>query len=137
MKRVTYLLLISIFCQLVLSSCNDNDNDKVNPIVGTWTLTSSTQVDCDNPDNEGTETYTCTSTDCQKVTFTTDGKYTDEEIVGGVTETQNGTYTLSGNQIITCDATDDCGVVTYTVSGDTLTITLRDAGCDQTLVLKK
>jgi hypothetical protein len=140
MKRLNHLLLVSLVCQLfILSSCDkDEDKDKdADSIIGTWTLISSTLSECDDPDNEGLETFSCTNTDCQKVTFMADGTYEDDLVESGVIQVTTGTYTLIGNQITLCEDVDDCDDYGYTVSRGTLTLTTRDAGCDQVIILEK
>ena len=93
-RRVSHLtiLLLTAF----IFSCEEDD--KVSPVFGTWTLTSADFTKCANGSNS-TSTYFCDAQSCTKHIYAADGKMTIDQIVSGVKTVTEGTYEISGNSI--------------------------------------
>jgi hypothetical protein len=138
-KLKTTILLI--LCAVAIVSCNDDEKKISHPIVGTWTLLSESASDCTDPLDEYEDLYDCTPDDCITVTFKSNGKFVIKYIEDGDTDTEQGTYTLSGNEITLCypDIPPDCETMSFVIDGSTLTTTGVDefVGCTYTVVLGK
>lgn len=98
MKKLLFLFIAST----ILFSCESNDENDLDPIIGTWQLTSETE--------NGTEE----STECSrktKVTFSEDGKFTYQGFFtdgGSECENENssGTWRNDNNSNYTLDFGD-------------------------------
>ena len=108
MKNVKYLLIMVLAVMMSVSCSKDDDND-VNPIVGTWGLTET--FDGEVIDIEIAFKANLTGTIMSSITF--DGTTYDES--------DNFTWSTSGNKLtIVMDGETD--VTTYSISGNKLTI---------------
>lgn len=141
MKKLNILILRALFFGAILVSCNDDEKKINHPIVGTWTLLSESASDCTDPLNDYEDTYTCTPDECVTVTFKSNGKFVVNYTEDGDTETEQGTYTISENEITLCypDTPPDCETISFVIDGSTLTTTGVDEfdGCTYTVVLVK
>lgn len=77
---------------LFLTGC-DNDDGKPS-IVGTYELTHENTSGCSNPADNGNKTKTCTPTDCETLTISSNSSFTSSEIGNGVTTSITGTYVI-------------------------------------------
>ena len=128
------ILLISLLFFSI--SCSDDD-DLTTPLEGTvWVNKSETISGCDNPSMNGTDLSQCTATNCHTL-FLANGILTTTDINNGVTTTESGTYTISGN-IITTNNSGSILEITYTIVSTTLTLVFNfDIGCTVTIILEK
>lgn len=111
MKNLLYtcvaLLLIS---SVVFVSCKDDEGNDPDPLLGTWVEKSYTQSGCDNPDNNVNET--CTS-GCDEIVITESNVTIDGASYPYTKTSTTITVTIGGSPT----------VVTYVITGSTLTIT--------------
>jgi hypothetical protein len=123
-----------------LAGC-DGEDETPPSIVGEWTLVSEAATGCRDPLDNYSENIPCTATDCTRVTFTADGRLTITLIQAGVTETESGTYTITGDRLTMCfPAPVGCDdPVTIKVERTRLTLTYVSAtdGCTETQVLSR
>ncbi len=121
MKKVKFLLIF-IMIAVVSFSCKKDDDDDVNPIVGTWEITETLDGD----------------TISLEVTFKDDlsGTLLTEVIYDGQTfsESDNFTWSTNGNKL-TIVMYGETDISTYAISGNKLTIT--DDNGDATVFTKK
>ena len=82
-------------CTAVIA-CGDSTGVEPDDIAGTWTATSLTAT---NPENSSEFFDLIAMGGSLTITFRTDGTYTATEVIGGVTETDSGTYTVSGTTL--------------------------------------
>lgn len=135
MKNCFLFLLLVVS----LAACGDDEES----IEGTYDLVSIESSNC--PDSEDNGVITAggdCSLACIEFTITLeDGKYSfvsKTGILGDVdTETDTGTYTVTGNVIEVCDSDNDCSSTTYVLNDGTLTLTGEEDGCDMKQVFKK
>ncbi len=118
MKSFKYLMVMFIALSVAVTSCNEDDDDAMgNPIVGSWALSESEggfEVSILATFNEnGTGTLKATvaiggesQSESEPFTWSTDGDQLTMTMDG---ETEVSTYSISGN---TLTITDDEGVVT-------------------------
>lgn len=140
-RKITYLLLTLFFILLFMQACKKEVVDlltgsQIEDIV--WTVVSDSYANCTDPNSDGTETFTCTSSDCITIKFS-NGVVTWTETVGGVTNTDtSSTYVLVGSTL-TVSESAQTHVFTVTLSGNTLTLVGSggDPGCVETMVLTK
>lgn len=112
MKKMKYLLIMAMAVMMSVS-CSKDDDDDVNPIVGTWGLTET--IDGEVIDFEITFKENLTGTIMSSITF--DGTTYDES--------DNFTWSTSGNKLtIVIDGETD--ITTYSISGNKLTINVDD-----------
>lgn len=137
MKTIKHLQLILIFfISFQFTSCDKSENTKVNPIVGIWIYESFEYV-CPNPVDNNSGTISCTSTDCNTLTFKKDGTYQYTELEMGIEDIEGGTYSINGSIITFCEDGIDCDVTrTYEINGDVLTLT-ESFECEQIETYKK
>ncbi len=115
------------------TSCGDDDDDGGLPLEGTlWTETNYKAENCTDPDDNEDAPQGCTANECYKIRLS-NGTITFTDTEGGLTETTTQSYTLSGN-VIKLNIGGFNLDVTYSISGSTLTIKLKDPfeGCDIT-----
>ena len=134
MNKLFALVLIGT---LFIVSCGDDDDTNGLSLVGTtWTEVSSTSQGCDDPADNGTDT--CTS-GCEKFIFNADGTVS---FPGGEEEGVVVTYKVSGSTITITIIDVEFGSFTtsaqFTIVGDLLTITSEDDfdGCTSIDVYK-
>jgi hypothetical protein len=130
-KRLIFSLMALFMLSMTFVSCGDDDDDDKGgaSLVGTWKAVSGTYVEDGKTHNYNfsDEFYiTMVFTDKTVTTTASDGKDTD---------TDTRSYTLSGNKIV---IPGDEGVSTYSLSGDTLTITITyDDGGNEVITFKR
>lgn len=119
MKKINYLtvfcLMMAMFCAFFTSCKDDDDNDKgnANALYGVWKTISQ---DITYPDGE-IETIDVDEQNYQLFTFSDKLTIIEyEDGIPGEPEIQN--ITISGNKIKNSE-----GEWTYSISGDTLTMT--------------
>jgi len=116
MKNIKYLFVM-VFAVMLAVSCSDDDSSSdpgTNALVGTWGATES---------DEGFE-LTVTATFNANQTGTAVTKTT---IYGETeTETENFTWSTSGNKLTVTSSGDSPEILTYSISGNKLTITDED-----------
>jgi hypothetical protein len=95
-------------------------------IAGTWEATSFVFTSVEDP-SESIDVIDAGGS--LRVTFDADGTYELSVTFGGSTDTDDGTYTIDGNDI-TLDNVDDPISGTIEVSGDTMTLNLTGAEFD-------
>lgn len=129
--NVSFLAII--ISLIVFTGCNGNNEDESpgSDLLGLWSVTFIGLTDCDDPaDNQQDVGIICTSTDCRKYEFKSDGVLSVIDIYGSDRDVETGTYSVDGNQLsITID--NETGTVTYTIDNNTLTMQGRepDVGC--------
>lgn len=110
MKNFKYVMIMFIALSVSLTSCSDDDDDMANPLVGSWGLTeedSGIEVSLVATFEEnGTGTLMATITILDQ----------------SQTESDSFTWSTDGDQL-TMTMDGDTEVSTYSISGDTLTIT--------------
>lgn len=110
MKNFKYLLIMFVALSVSVSSCNDDDDDMGNPIIGTWSLSES-----DGDFEVGiTATFKENGSGTLTATVTLFGET--------ASETDSFTWSTDGDQL-TMTMDGETEVSTYSISGDTLTIT--------------
>lgn len=141
MEKLNILPLCILVSTAMLVSCSDDEKKINHPIVGTWTLFSESATDCTDSEYDYEDTYTCTPEECLTVTFKSNGKFVIKYTEDGDTETEEGTYTISGTEITMCypDTPPDCETVSFVIDGSILTTTSVDelSGCTYTVVFIK
>ena len=112
MKKIKYLLIM-VVAMMVSVSCNTDDGDDVNALVGTWGFT---EFD-DGDEISLTATFKANFTGTIVVVVTFDG--------GSESENSSFTWTTEGNKL-TMTIDGDTEISTYSISGNKLTITDDD-----------
>ncbi len=159
LNNFRFLLVLSLFA-LPFTSCSsdddsddDNNNNNSSSIVGNWNVTRIITANCDDPSDDsdlnladepcieffGIEV--CTEIE---MTFTSGGDLSFTSMVtttgyGTETDTEEGTYSVDGNNITICDEDGDCDTGTYSISGNTLNLSYSDPsdGCDSDITANK
>lgn len=121
-KKNIFLMVLMI---LVFEGCKKDDPAPANALVGTWKEVSMVTSNCTDPlDND---TYSC-DTDCGILVFTATTVSADGDAPVG--------YTVSGSTL-----TSDGDVLTFSISGTTLTFTYQEipanGGCKLVMTYKK
>lgn len=135
--------MVAMFCCISFSSCGDKDDDdddkggsssssSSSSLIGTWKAVSGTY-------EEDGKTYNYEFNDEVWATIVFTDKTVTRSVSDGEDEdTKTGTYTLNGNQII-FPADEGEFTTTYSLSGDTLVITITDVedGSKQVVTYKR
>jgi len=98
---------------MVSVSCNDDDNDVVNPLIGSWGMTEME----DGLEISMTATFNSNLTGAIVASVTFGGET--------VTENESFTWSTSGDKL-TLIIDRETEIVTYSISGNKLTITDED-----------
>lgn len=141
MKSIkSYFIILLIALLFFPISCKDDVIDLLTtPLEGTvWIVKSFASAGCDDSNNNGTETITCDASNCSKATFV-NGTLTITDIEAGVTTSDTETYTVSGNTITITASDGSTDVYTFTIVLNTLTLVGdgEDPGCTDTITLEK
>ncbi len=110
MKKIKYLFIMFVAVMVSVSCSNDDGDDGVNALVGTWGFTEFDEV----------EEISVTFTFKANYTGTTVAVYTFD----GESETEwdeSFTWSTNGNKL-TLIIDGETDISTYSISGDTLTI---------------
>ena len=153
--KLSTLLLLSL---LAMASCDNEDDSPVNELIGIWELNSLVVTNCDDPSDNtsGDDVIGCETDDtfevCNSVQFefTIGGEliststviYSLRSTQETQTETESETFTYTIDQdsktITSCDETNDCEEISYSISGNTLTLVGIEANnCRTTAVATK
>jgi uncharacterized lipoprotein NlpE involved in copper resistance len=103
-------MILFMALSVSLTSCNDDDDDMGNPIVGSWSVSEADggfEVDI-------LATFKENGTGTLAATITIQGE--------SLTESDSFTWSTNGDQL-TMTMEGETEVSTYSISGDTLTIT--------------
>ena len=135
MKKLSLILavLFSISLVIMISCDDDEDNPGTTGPVNAeleetiWVLQSRVAVNCDDPDEN--ENVTCDE-ECNVIRVNTDGTITiaDNEGIFPVP------YTKSGNSLTVDIGDNETMDVTYVITGNTMTVTFTEDGCNITEV---
>ena len=124
-------------CLLLFLGCSDDEEDFLTPLVGTWETSLITTSGCSDPTENGT--LTCTGGPCISVTINSNGTYTLDNNIDQTSE--EGTVTVTATTINLCEnGTTGCEAETYSLAGNTLTITFTEddsPGCLFMIVFTK
>jgi hypothetical protein len=116
MKTYSCIFLILNILLFTFSCSEDEDS---NPLLGTWTQTSVLASGCTDPSDNGSSSSVCSSTECFKIIFKSNGQGSTEDIVNGIAYKESFTYSVSGNTLTIATAPD---VKSYEINGSILTI---------------
>lgn len=135
MKLVVKTLILAVVFGTF--ACGDDDENTLS-IVGTYTLSQESVSGCNDPADNVVENKSCTATECETLTIAPDGTYTFVEVEAGITTTETGTYSISGNQM-NINSPTSTDIATFTLSGSTLTIVFpaEGDGCTETDVFTR
>lgn len=113
MKWMKWFLVLAVGVGVAVATvgCDDDDDDQGsnNSLVGTW---KATHYD-GQPIPAGTVALT--------MTFRSDGSFNATTVLGGAAENVNGTWSAA-NGILTTTTPDGTDRISYSVSGNTLTL---------------
>jgi len=128
--KMLFIILLG-FC--ILPGCGDDDDDDgPNAIVDTWTGTEIAFSECTDPTDNGTSTGDEVGLTIQ---FASGGSYTVTFTDPDGTDTETGTYTVTGSSVSICEnGGTDCNAFEWSISGDILTLSGSDNDC--TMVIK-
>ena len=127
---------------VAISSCSSDDLPEVNlvdpELVGVWKAVSLVISNCENEENNSSETnLVCTTFDCIQYTFDDESAFIGKTIVDDRVSFIDGTYSASeGTLTIRFDAnTITSG--TYAISNNQLVYTYEANGCDIEFTMNK
>lgn len=128
MKTVIIVTIIMLTGALTTSCGSDDDGGNEASIVGTWLLTSDTSENFVDGVSQGVTEETVNDDSFVRITFNLDGTYTqlysesymNNGMVVVATDTENGTYTISGGTL-TINYSDDDGTEYTDILDFTLT----------------
>ena len=131
---------IFLFSILFIVGCED-DATEVDPLVGTWELTSASMVIHSSPDT--TVTYDVPNEVNITMVLAEDGSYAEAGTYEGEINSYSGTWSATGNVLtfVVTSGTEIDGTETwlnnYTLSGDVLTLVGEDEddGVAETITL--
>ncbi|MBO3698592.1 DUF5004 domain-containing protein [Roseivirga sp. E12] len=138
LKRIGGLLLIVLLINACDNEPSTTPEDDGSELVGVWTVTSAVAANCDDANENGSFGTVCTTTDCLKVEFKSDGTFVSTDLEDGVTVNNNGTYSVSGDQLTITEGMD-VQVATFEIQNGTLTLqgNETETGCDVATTLAK
>jgi hypothetical protein len=97
-NSLSQAITLSVLAIVFLPSCQDDEN--INPLLGTWTLTAVTTQNCKDPRQNVTVNFGCGNSTCNKYTFSADGTLKFEHFTDkGITVTE-GTYSISDATVV-------------------------------------
>jgi hypothetical protein len=136
MKYVIRTFFLAVLLAVLPTACGE---DETSPLIGTWELESESATACTDPLDNYSMNYTCTSSDCTKITFKSGGKLKLEFEEDDVTISLEGTWEKSDGMLTVCVNGDCDEPAAYEISNGTLTLSGSDAstGCTMSIVLKK
>lgn len=135
------VLIVALLCIGITACDNEGESspqDDPSALVGVWNVAAAVTANCTDASENGSFALICTATDCLSVEFKSDGTFVGTELEDGVTFTENGTYSVSGDQL-TITQGGMAEVATFSIDGNTLTLSGNEpeTGCDVTTSLTK
>ena len=136
-------------CAILFTACKKDDETSTDEVLGIWDMVTLVNSNCNDPAEDGTteasvlecndvNTFACTEINFE---FKDDGTFINEvtAIVFGIdfSETTDGTYTVTGDEVEICYSS---GCVTGVITDGQMTITTTDdpdTGCDTDTILEK
>ncbi|UII76428.1 lipocalin family protein [Flagellimonas sp. HMM57] len=121
--KAIILVAVMVFAATLSTSCNSEED--LLPLVGTWLQSSSSTEEFTNNVSDGITTDTFDADNVFKITFNTDGtfsdfssySYTDNGDVIVETSSDAGTYSVIGNLLsVTYDGETDTETAEFTLS---------------------
>lgn len=123
-KSVLAALVSTAVLTLGLIGCGGDDDSATNSLVGNWALISV---------SDGTMTLTVdTAMVSGSLNLKSDGTAIGAFTILGETTQVTGTWTASGTQLTVTEG-GESEVIGYTLSGDTLTLSVAEAGGQNTM----
>jgi hypothetical protein len=99
LNALSKAISLTVFALIFLISCEENEN--INPLLGTWTLKAITTQNCKDQSQNLTSTFGCENSSCNKYTFSADGTVRLEQLTKAGTTVIEGTYTISNKTVVT------------------------------------
>ncbi|MFY0592078.1 lipocalin family protein [Roseivirga sp.] len=149
--QLTRIILVLFISTAFLFSCDPDDTNPIDELVGTWDVTNITTVNCTDPDDNEPNLITCFTEFgfeiCGSATLvidadgnlTTNFVSTITELSTNLsqteTESETSTFTVDGNRITIC-SDGDCETAIYAITGNTLTLSNDGStsdGCQSTI----
>lgn len=127
MKKLLLSLSAIALLTVFTISCGDDDEKDSNPLIGTWAFSKDVYSGCDDEDDNSSNLFTCTASDCYTITFKSGGIVESTETVDSKIETSTGKYSISGSNVILTEGILSV-TLAYKITGSTLTL---DYGTDE------
>ena len=90
---------MAVFSLIFLVSCQDDES--INPLFGTWTLKATPAINCLDPSQDFSATFSCENSACKKYIFGADGFLKIEQFTSVGVVASEGTYTESNGTLTT------------------------------------
>ncbi len=137
------------FVILLVSACKKDDPKDL--IIGSWQAKTLVSKSCTNASDNQSLTFSSGCYEegfigvqiCINATFFANGKYDfifKTTILGTTeTDTEQGTYTINGNELTLCPLGGDCEDSQFTISENAISLISvdPDTGCDTELTMTK
>jgi hypothetical protein len=138
--HATFLILVSGL--LLLNSCgNDEDKENEERLTGNWVAIQLERTGCNNVDANiinSRDLYNCDQASCLTLSLTEDGGYLIVERTGLTEVAEEGTWSVSGNQLILTyseEGEDFARDRIFVISSDQLILTefIEQTGCEESI----
>ena len=116
---VRYILLL-LFIGLVFWSCEEEQPEEVDTLVGVWEMTSASTLVQSNPST--TITITADANNNETMILGEDGTYSYSGKINGGAESGSGSWSSTANKL-TIIEDGETTIVDFSISGSTLTTT--------------
>ncbi len=101
--------VIALFVIASLWRCGVDDDKVQKTLIGEWTLEQLDTYVCDDPTDNSSQTFPCTTDFCARYIFTDSIVYFLETTIDGLTTSENGTFVNDGATLSLCTAADEDG----------------------------
>ncbi len=136
MQPSPYLNYLVMALSFAVAACDDEEVTANLALEGTlWTETNFILADCDDTADNGNTPTVCTDISCNTLQFS-NGIVEAIIVTGQVVETETGTYSINGNNMII----NFMGIpvlIAFSIVGSVFTMTLEDPvnkGCTRTVI---
>lgn len=126
------ILIVFVTSFIYLSSCSEDDAK--NDLLGSWVATTIVNSSCDDSNDDGTTTLTCTTEDCIRIVFSEGSEYEIQITENTANRRESGTVRIDGSTIDLCEEDEGvsvCDRFSFSVNSSTLVLTMTDesTGC--------
>ncbi len=130
LKSLVLIVFVTSF--IYLSSCSEDDAK--NDLLGSWVATTVVNSSCDDSNDDGTTTLTCTTEDCIRIVFSEGSEYEIQITENTASRRESGTVRIDGSTIDLCEEDEGvsvCDRFSFSVNSSTLVLTMTDdqTGC--------